>query len=239
MKIAAFSDAHANLPALQAALQAIEREGVEAIYHTGDAIAIGPHPAECLDLLLHTPRLHPIMGNHDMWFAHGLPQPQPAWMSDGEVEHQHWTHAQLDPTLKAVVARWPRVVRQEWEGVRVTLMHYPPADSASGMVPTLRDPDATDLDQLFFSYPSDIVFYGHTHRAQDCQGQAHYVNLGSLGCAPTAVARFAILTCQGGHCKLEHHAVPYDDRPLLEAFETRQVPERAFIYRAFLGARFP
>jgi len=26
------------------------------------------------------------MGNHDAWFAGGLPQPQPAWMSNGEVQ---------------------------------------------------------------------------------------------------------------------------------------------------------
>jgi protein phosphatase len=52
MKIAVMTDVHANLPALAAALDAIRREGCEALFHTGDAIGIGPYPAECLDLLL-------------------------------------------------------------------------------------------------------------------------------------------------------------------------------------------
>ncbi len=46
------SNAHANLPALEAALAALDAEGCEFVVHTGDAIGIGPHPAECLDLLL-------------------------------------------------------------------------------------------------------------------------------------------------------------------------------------------
>jgi predicted phosphodiesterase len=117
MKIAVLTDAHGNLPALRAALKVIQKEGYDAVYHTGDAIAIGPHPAETLDLLLNTPNVRLIMGNHDSWFVHGLPIPQPSWMSDGEVTHQHWVHASLDPSLRSVVAQWPYVIQEELEGV--------------------------------------------------------------------------------------------------------------------------
>jgi hypothetical protein len=54
-KIAVMTDVHANLPALQAALSTIEQEGYDLLVHTGDAIAIGPYPAETLDVLLSTP----------------------------------------------------------------------------------------------------------------------------------------------------------------------------------------
>ena len=40
MKVAVLTDVHANLPALEATLRAIEDAGCEAIYHTGDAIGI-------------------------------------------------------------------------------------------------------------------------------------------------------------------------------------------------------
>src|SRR5690349_24978652 len=106
-RIAVITDVHANLPALDAALAAIARAGCDAIFHTGDALGIGPYPAECLDRLLGTPNMRCLMGNHDEWFAHGLPAPRPAWMSEGEEQHQRWTHAQLDPALRAVVADWP------------------------------------------------------------------------------------------------------------------------------------
>ena len=238
MKIAVVTDAHANLPALRAALDAIHREGNDAICHTGDAIAIGPQPAECLDLLLNTPNVHLTMGNHDMWFAHGLPDPQPPWMSDGEVDHQHWVHDQLDPSLRAVVARWPYVIEEVWEGVRVTLLHYEPDSSPGGFAPALRHPSAEDLDGLFAHRQTDVVFYGHTHVARDVEGRARYVNSGSLGCYREAVARFAVLECAEGAYRLSKRAVPYDDTSLWEAFERRKVPERRFLYGAFFGSRF-
>ena len=57
MKIAVITDVHGNLPALQVALSAIQREDADAIFYTGDAIGIGPFPAECLELLLSAPRM--------------------------------------------------------------------------------------------------------------------------------------------------------------------------------------
>ena len=46
MKIAVLTDVHGNLPALQIAMRAIRRERCDAVFHTGDAIGIGPFPAE-------------------------------------------------------------------------------------------------------------------------------------------------------------------------------------------------
>jgi predicted phosphodiesterase len=232
------SDVHANLPALQAALGAIQKEGCDAVYHTGDAIAIGPYSAETLDLLLDTPGMHLLMGNHDSWFVRGLPTPQPSWMSDGEVAHQHWVHSRLDPSLRSTIAQWPYVIQEEFEGVRLAFMHYAPADTVVGFAPILRDPTADALDELFARYEADIVFYGHTHRASDVVGQARYVDLGSLGCYKEPVARFVVLECAKGAYTLEKRAVPYDDERLFATFEQRQVPERDFIYRAFFGGRY-
>ena len=124
MKIAVISDAHANLPALNAALGSIRAEGVDAIYHTGDAIAIGPHPAECVELLLATPGIRFVAGNHESYFTAGLPTPQPAWMSDGEVAHQRWTHSRLGPGLRAVLAAWPYMVEAEFNGTKAAFLHY-------------------------------------------------------------------------------------------------------------------
>src|SRR5512141_2873035 len=110
MKIIISTDVHANLPALQAVLPVAQTEGYDLLLHLGDAVAIGPYPSETLDLLLSTPRIRFIKGNHDQWFAEGLPNPIPEWMSEGEVEHQHWTHAQVDPSLKRIVSEWPMII---------------------------------------------------------------------------------------------------------------------------------
>jgi hypothetical protein len=70
-RIAVITHAHANLPILEAALAVIRADGPDAVYHTGDAIGIGPFPAEALDRLLHESGLRPFTGNNDAWFAFG------------------------------------------------------------------------------------------------------------------------------------------------------------------------
>lgn len=90
MKIAILTDVHGNLPALQVALRAIRREGADAIFHTGDAIGIGPFPAECLELLLSTPGMNLICGNHDISSikhssVEGMHHPTPDQISSNAV----------------------------------------------------------------------------------------------------------------------------------------------------------
>ncbi len=48
MRLVVMTDVHANLPALDAAPTAIAHHGYDLLVHTGDAISIGPFPAECL-----------------------------------------------------------------------------------------------------------------------------------------------------------------------------------------------
>ena len=50
MRVAVLADIHANLPALEAVLGEVDREAVDRIVLLGD-IALGPLPAESLDLL--------------------------------------------------------------------------------------------------------------------------------------------------------------------------------------------
>lgn len=238
MRIAVMTDTHANLPALEAALHEIAEHGYDLIYHTGDAIGMGPYPAECLDLLLTTPRLRCLMGNHDAWFAFSLPD---IWPYGAEaLEHQHWTHDQLDPALRPVVVAWPSEARVAPDGVAVTLLHYAaPQDTREyrpgTFAPIVTDPDPADLDQLFAAYPSRLVFYGHHHPFSDLTSRARYVNPGSLGCHTAPLARYALLeTRSHGSYALEHRAVPYDAAPLFAELHRRRVPGRDFIRSVFL-----
>lgn len=50
MRVAALSDIHGNLPALEAVLVDIEQEGVDGVVIAGDSIS-GPWPAEVFDRL--------------------------------------------------------------------------------------------------------------------------------------------------------------------------------------------
>ncbi len=238
MRIVVITDVHANLPALEAALDSIRAEGYDALFHTGDAIGIGPHPAECLDLLLNTPNTRFVIGNHEGYFINGLPTPTPTWISEGEVQHQHWTHSRLDSQLRSVLGEWPYGLEDDFEGVRTAFVHYGLDQSGQEFQPFIHNAQATDLDRLFSAYDVALLFYGHNHRESDVMGRARYVNPGSLGCYSQAIARYCVVEFQRGQYTVEHRRVPYDDTELFRAFEQRNVPDRALIYRAFFGGRF-
>jgi predicted phosphodiesterase len=239
-RIAVITDAHANLPALDAALAAIRDDGAEAVYHTGDAVGIGPFPAEVLDRLLHEPRMHLVMGNHDAWFAFGVPSPLPPWMGKGELAHQRWVRAQLDPALRPVVAQWPWAIEEDIEGVPVAFVHYALDETGRGFAEPVLEPEPAALDRLFRPRRARLVFYGHLHYPSpftpDIIGRARYVNPGALGCSPEPLARYALLEVDhDGACRLAFRAAPYDPGPLFAAFAEREVPERAFIMATFFG----
>ena len=233
-RIAVFTDVHANLPALDAGLAEIDRLGADAVYHTGDAIGIGPFPAECVDRLLARPSTHLLMGNHDAWFAFGLPDESIPGMSSEEREHQQWVHAQLDPALKGVVAAWPYASSLRIEGLRLDFLHYPLNEAGSFRSPQDLSPDA--VSSLFQMPTSTVVFFGHDHRSWNVTGgSTHFVNPGALGCSPEPVARFVVVEVEsGGRYAISFHGAPYDPDPVFRALDMRRVPARDFIRRTFL-----
>jgi predicted phosphodiesterase len=235
-RIAVCTDVHANLPALRTALTAIDRLGVDALYHTGDLIGIGPYPAECLEVLLERPDARCVIGNHDAWFAFGLPHPRPDWMSEAEWEHQQWVHAQLDAALRPVVAAWPYVLAARVGGVEVELMHYALAEDGRRFRAIRPLASGADADALFGRRDARLVFYGHHHRTSDVTGVAtRYVNPGSLGCDAEPLARFAILESRpGGAYHLTRHAVRYDPSGVAAELERRRVPARDVIRQHFM-----
>ena len=247
MRVIVITDTHANLPALEAVLAAIEGQGYDQIVHTGDVVGIGPHPVECLERLLGTPDVRLVMGNHDAWLVDGVPNPPPEWVhQDNPFEcelwahveaNAFWTHAQVSAQLRSLVAAWPRQIRSTYEGIKVAFQHYALGNGSDGFKLLVHDATVADLDVLFERDETDILFYGHTHPQSDLQGQVRYVNPGSLGCHVDAVARYCVAEIRGGTCKIEHRCVPYDDDELFRDFERRAVPGRVFFYPMFFGGR--
>lgn len=233
-RIGVITDVHANLPALQAVLQALEDEGCDAVVHTGDVVGIGPHPAECLDLLLESGAEF-VLGNHDAYFAFGLGDGP--FDADGAAHHR-WTHEQLDPALRSVVGAWPWEIwipREITGGQWLLFTHYGREDGRFKPPPKIgATPSAAVLDDVFAGIAADVVFYGHDHAAFDGTGDRRYVNPGSVGCFSRAEARFAIVDADPGGLRVAHRSVPYDDRSVFEDLERRRVPQRDEIRQVFL-----
>jgi predicted phosphodiesterase len=74
MRYGVISDVHANLHALEAVLDALERERVDQIVCAGDLVGYGPKPNECVERIasLRRPAVV-IAGNHDLMAVGRLP----------------------------------------------------------------------------------------------------------------------------------------------------------------------
>jgi predicted phosphodiesterase len=65
MRVAVMSDVHANYRALEAVLEEIDRESVDAVWCLGDTVGYGPLPNECCAEV--EGRSHTcLVGNHDL-----------------------------------------------------------------------------------------------------------------------------------------------------------------------------
>jgi predicted phosphodiesterase len=65
MRIAILSDIHANYHALEAALAAVDDEGVDEIWCLGDTVGYGPRPNRCCSVVSERVALC-LAGNHDL-----------------------------------------------------------------------------------------------------------------------------------------------------------------------------
>ncbi len=236
MKIGIFQDVHANLPAFKKGLDFFNEHRCSKIYHVGDLIGIGPYPKEVFKLAISTPELEFIMGNHDYWFAFGLPHPHPPWMSDEEVAHQNWTHNQLGHEHRRVFQDWQFVSELAFDnGLQITFQHYGLDETNKWFKPIVKNPQRNDLDQLFKGSKSSMIFYGHNHNPNDTIGNCRYVNLGSAGCFTKSKVRLGILDISNEGLKLEKFSIHYEDKGLMEEFERRKVPARKFIKQNFFS----
>ncbi|OGR44620.1 MAG: hypothetical protein A2X35_04750 [Elusimicrobia bacterium GWA2_61_42] len=232
MKIVVFTDTHANLPALKALTREIKREGYDAAFHTGDAVGIGPWPAETLELLGGIPRLSLLAGNHDAWMCGGLPKGAAPWLKS----HYEWLAGRVSRRQINSASAWPYLTEHEFEGVRAAFVHY--ALSACGRHVSLPISDhiARDLDALLGRHSSLLVFHGHRHKASDLKGKVRYINPGSLGCWHKPAARYAIVRFHKGKASIQHKAVPYDQAELLAGFESQKVPDRALLLSSYFAS---
>ncbi len=234
MKIGIFQDIHSNLPAFKKAIEIFRKNECSKIYHVGDLIGIGPYPKEVFDLAISIEELEFIMGNHDYWFAFGLPAPKPAWMSDEEVKHQKWTHQQIGEEKRDIAKTWKFVDQLKLNNRSISFLHYGYDEEKNWFKNFLKTPDSKSLDNLFEGIEADMIFYGHQHLASDFVGNSRYVNLGSAGCYHKSEVRLGILEINGDQIELKKLSIHYEDDNLMEEFEIRKVPARNFITQNFI-----
>lgn len=180
MRVAAIYDIHANLPALQAALEEIRRAEVDQIVVGGDVFP-GPMPRETLThlLTLDLP-VHFILGNGDREVLACLRGVEMGGVPEQFREAMRWVAQQLHLEDEQVLASWPKSLTLHIEGLgEVLFCHATPRNDTEMF--TRATPEER-LVPVFEGINAAVVICGHTHMQFDrVAGGIRIVNAGSVG----------------------------------------------------------
>lgn len=152
MKIAILSDIHANYAALQAVLTDIDADCVDEIISLGDNIGYGPQPAEVIKTLRER-EIPSVLGNHE----HAINRQHYFWRVNPSVQQSlEITTKLLSKKDLAYCAALPNFILHC--GCR--FVHGCPPES---VITYLWNPSRVRMQRLFYSFPEQICFFGHTH----------------------------------------------------------------------------
>ena len=135
MRVAAITDIHANLPALEAVLEAIDEAGVEEIWCLGDVVGYGADPDACAELVRERCAVC-LVGNHDLAVLGEL---DIAAFSEAAAEAVAWTREQR---RRARRSRFLRELEPAGEREGVGLFHASPRDPVWEYVLSAEQADA-------------------------------------------------------------------------------------------------
>jgi diadenosine tetraphosphatase ApaH/serine/threonine PP2A family protein phosphatase len=150
VRIAAITDIHANLPALEAVLAAIDEADVDEIWCLGDVIGYGAEPDECADLVRERCALC-LVGNHDLAVLGVL---DISAFSEAAAEAVAWTREHVAESTLAML----RELEPAGEREDIALFHASPRDPIWEYVLSAEQADAC-LDVL----TARIGLIGHSH----------------------------------------------------------------------------
>lgn len=219
MKIAAISDIHGNLGALNAVLGDIERRGVDLTVNLGDILSGPLQPRETADRLMSL-NLPTIRGNHERQL-----------LADN-LDTMGASDRFAAETITSAQRAWLTALQASaWINDDVFLCHATPDSDIACYLEDIRDRELipaslSDIEARTRSCPAALIFCGHTHIARVAHlpnGQV-IVNPGSVGIqaydghhpVPHTVevgsphARYAVAEQSRSGWIVQLIAVPYD-----------------------------
>jgi predicted phosphodiesterase len=213
MRFALLSDQHGNYVAFRAALDDVERLGVEEIVCLGDVAQAGTQPAQTLDLLAALGS-DTVLGNADAFLLE-IPIDSPEPVTERQLEVRDWTLSQLGTSHLDQIRSFTPVVRRELDGVSLLLFHGSPRSYDDVLLPE----HGGEALEPFLGQDAALLAGGHTHLQWTRRiGDALYVNPGSVGLSydrhvdPPVVrllAAWALVTVAHGAVAVEFRQVPY------------------------------
>jgi predicted phosphodiesterase len=237
LRYGVIADVHANVQALDAAVSALRRIGVDAFACAGDLVGYGPQPNECVEAVRALDAVT-VAGNHDLIALGALSEDRCERLAR---ESLRWTRAALDATTRDYLARLPR--RAELPG-GVVLAHGSLEDPQEYVL-SVHDA-AGQLARLAEADPeAQLLVVGHTHRPLACDeyaaaprlgrrarialdgGRRWLLNPGAVGQSREARLRARFMLLDLDRREVTFHAVRYDVRRTRALLREAGLPARS------------
>lgn len=194
MRIALFSDIHANLPALEAFFKDLETRNTEAVYCLGDLVGYNIWPNEVINEIRKR-GIPTITGNYDFGVGRNSDDCGCAYQTDKDKEMGKvsisYTNEVINTEERAYLRTLPSHIRLEYllDGVKrnILFVHGSPRKVNEYL---FEDRPEKSMLRIMEEADADIMCFGHTHKPYHRilksgeEGSEHYrhaINIGSVG----------------------------------------------------------
>lgn len=194
MKIALFSDIHANLPALEAFFKDVDQKNPDSIYCLGDLVGYNIWPNEVVQEIKRR-RIPTIAGNYDFGIGRMSDECGCAYKSDEEKDMGKisisYTNQLMNSEEREYLRTLPAHIRIEFQlnedKLNLLLVHGSPRRINEYL---FEDREEKSLLRIMEQADADIMCFGHTHKpyhrilnsaSEDKNHFRHAINLGSIG----------------------------------------------------------
>lgn len=247
MRIALFSDIHANLPALEAFFQDVDAKNPDAIYCLGDLVGYNIWPNEVINEIRKR-RIPTIAGNYDFGIGRASDDCGCAYKTDQEKDNGAVsicvTNELVNPDERKYLRSLPAHIRVEFQlnndKLNLLLVHGSPRKINEYL---FEDREEKSMIRIMQDADADIMCFGHTHKpyhrilnsgSEDTLHFRHAVNIGSVGKPKDGNPQggYVMLTIdenssitQKDNIKVEFIRFNYDVEKAAKAVEDSKLPD--------------
>lgn len=193
MRIALFSDIHANLPALEAFFRDVDVRKVDQLYCLGDLVGYNIWPNEVIDVVRKR-NIPTIAGNYDFGIGRTSDDCGCAYKTDLEKANGaisiSYTNQIVKQEERDYLRTLPAHIKLEFQlnqdKLNLLLVHGSPRRINEYL---FEDRDEKSLHRIMEQADADVMCFGHTHKpyhrvlndAGEKDHFRHAINIGSVG----------------------------------------------------------
>jgi len=235
MKVALFSDIHANIFAFEAMLKDMDSQKPDAVYCLGDLVGYHIYPNEVIDEIRRR-GIATLKGNHDEKVENIITTPE-SLSEQGKKYAYHLIREDNRKYLKMLPAHIRLEYKLNSERLNLVFAH---GSTRSIDEYILIDTDADYVLEMLKETVADILFIGHSHKPyhrilETTDGRfKHVINLGSVGkpkdgnpkgCYVILHLNTESATANKSSIEIEFRRVEYDVEASAKAIENSLLPK--------------